>query len=96
MSNLHGASLVASLCECSKDKRCDSLTRIGSKSSAFKASEQTEIARSGSGRDAVKPTARLMAGLLYGSGLPLIELARVLVRFNHIPRPIVNANHGLM
>jgi hypothetical protein len=26
----------------------------------------------------------------------LFELASVLVRFNHIARPIVNANHSLM
>jgi hypothetical protein len=27
---------------------------------------------------------------------PLFELARVLVRFNHIASVIVNANHGIM
>jgi hypothetical protein len=28
--------------------------------------------------------------------LPLFEIARVLVRFNHIASFIVNANHGIM
>jgi hypothetical protein len=29
-------------------------------------------------------------------GSPLFELARVLVRLNHIARVIVNPNHGIM
>jgi hypothetical protein len=37
-----------------------------------------------------------MAGLLYGSGLPFFELSRVLVRFDHIARVIVNANYSAM
>jgi hypothetical protein len=28
--------------------------------------------------------------------LPVFEITRVLVRFNHIARPIVNANHGIV
>jgi hypothetical protein len=32
----------------------------------------------------------------YLANLPLFELARVLVRFDHVVRFIVNANHGMM
>jgi hypothetical protein len=28
--------------------------------------------------------------------LPLFEIARVLVRFNHVASYVVNANHGVM
>jgi hypothetical protein len=30
------------------------------------------------------------------SDLPLFEIARVVVRFDHVARFIVNANHGIM
>jgi hypothetical protein len=31
-----------------------------------------------------------------GRGLPLFEIARVLVRLDHVASVIVNANHGAM
>jgi hypothetical protein len=30
------------------------------------------------------------------AALPLLEIARLLVRFDHIPSRVVNANHGIM
>jgi hypothetical protein len=34
-------------------------------------------------------------GFLFASRSPFFELARVLVRFNHIASRIVNADHGI-
>jgi hypothetical protein len=39
---------------------------------------------------------RLIVGLVAVFCSPLLELARVLVRFNQIVRFIVNANHSIM
>jgi hypothetical protein len=43
-------------------------------------------------------TARVRIRRLHGvkSNLPLFEIARVLVRFDHVARFIVNANHGIV
>ena len=54
-----------------------------------------EVARG----DKVKPlesgAAALTAPLLTGKTYSLFEIARVVVHFDHVPRFIVNANHGV-
>jgi hypothetical protein len=50
-------------------------------------------------RELCRIDGRLGSGIVFGtvtSALPLVELARVLVRFDHVASCIVNANHGIM